>query len=257
MLDNSTPFYMPVQPSNGGGNNGGGFWNGDGIWAVIIFALIFGWGGNGFGGFGGGAQGSAVNYTLASDFATIQRQLSDGFNSIDNALDAQNSGICNLGYTNLELSNQTNMNMMNGFNTTQSAIKDCCCQTQQNIKDTQYAIATTGAGIQNAIKDCCCENDAHFADLKYTMATENCATRQAIADGTRQIIDYLNCEKTQNLRDENFALKLASSQAQQNTFIQNLVKPQINPCYLTQNPYCSCGNVSPLLYGYGYGTTIA
>ena len=152
MLNNSTPFYMPVAPSNGN-NNGNGFWNGDGIWAVIIFALIFGWGNNGIGGFGGG-QGSAVNYTLASDFATIQRQLSDGFNSINNALDTQNTGICNLGYTNLELTNQTNMNMMNGFNQVQSQLADCCCKTQQGIKDTQYAIATTGAGIANKLQEC-------------------------------------------------------------------------------------------------------
>ena len=64
-------------------------------------------------------------------------------------------------------------------------------------------------------------------------------------------------EKTQNLRDENFALKLAASQANQNNFIQNLVKPPINPCYVTQNPYCSCGNANPYGFGYGYGTTIA
>ena len=152
MLNNSTPFYMPVQPSNGN-NNGNGFWNGDDIQAVIIFALIFGWGNNGIGGFGGG-QGSAVNYTLASDFATIQRQLSDGFNSVNNALDTQNTGICNLGYTNLELTNQTNMNMMNGFNQVQAQLADCCCKTQQGIKDTQYAIATTRAGIANKLQEC-------------------------------------------------------------------------------------------------------
>lgn len=253
MLNNSTPFYMPVAPSNGN-NNGNGFWNGDGIWAVIIFALIFGWGGNGIGGFGGG-QGSAVNYTLASDFATIQRQLSDGFNSINNALDTQNTGICNLGYTNLELTNQTNMNMMNGFNQVQAQLADCCCKTQQGIKDTQYAIATTGAGIQSAIKDCCCETDKQFMQTRYDNAQQNCATLQAISDSTKQIIDYMAAEKTQNLRDENFALKLAASQASQNNFIQNLVKPPINPCYVTQNPYCSCGNAG--FYGYGYGTTIA
>lgn len=253
MLNNSTPFYMPVAPSNGN-NNGNGFWNGDGIWAVIIFALIFGWGGNGIGGFGGG-QGSAVNYTLASDFATIQRQLSDGFNSINNALDTQNTGICNLGYTNLELTNQTNMNMMNGFNQVQAQLADCCCKTQQGIKDTQYAIATTGAGIQSAIKDCCCETDKQFMQTRYDNAQQNCATLQAISDSTKQIIDYMSAEKTQNLRDENFALKLAASQASQNNFIQNLVKPPINPCYVTQNPYCSCGNAG--FYGYGYGTTIA
>ena len=253
MLNNSTPFYMPVAPSNGN-NNGNGFWNGDGIWAVIIFALIFGWGGNGIGGFGGG-QGSAVNYTLASDFATIQRQLSDGFNSINNALDTQNTGICNLGYTNLELTNQTNMNMMNGFNQVQSQLADCCCKTQQGTKDTQYAIATTGAGIQSAIKDCCCDAEKQFMQTRYDNAQANCATLTAIDKLGDRIIGYMDNQNTQNLRDENFALKLAASQANQNNFIQNLVKPPINPCYVTQNPYCSCGNAG--FYGYGYGTTIA
>ena len=256
MLNNSTPFYMPVQPSNGNGNNGNGFWNGDGIWAVIIFALIFGWGGNGIGGFGGG-QGSAVNYTLASDFATIQRQLSDGFNSINNALDTQNTGICNLGYTNLELTNQTNMNMMNGFNQVQAQLADCCCKTQQGIKDTQYAIATTGAGIQSAIKDCCCDTEKQFMQTRYDNAQANCATLTAIDKLGDRIIGYMDNQNTQNLRDENFALKLAASQASQNNFIQNLVKPPINPCYVTQNPYCSCGNANPYGFGYGYGTTIA
>ena len=255
MLNNSTPFYMPVAPSNGN-NNGNGFWNGDGIWAVIIFALIFGWGGNGIGGFGGG-QGSAVNYTLASDFATIQRQLSDGFNSINNALDTQNTGICNLGYTNLELTNQTNMNMMNGFNQVQAQLADCCCKTGQDIKDTQYAIATTGAGIQGAIKDCCCETDKQFMQTRYDNAQANCATLTAIDKLGDRIIGYMDNQNTQNLRDENFALKLAASQASQNNFIQNLVKPPINPCYVTQNPYCSCGNAHPYGFGYGYGTTIA
>lgn len=252
MLNNSTPFYMPVAPSNGN-NNGNGFWNGDGIWAVIIFALIFGWGGNGIGGFGGG--GAANNYVLASDFATIQRQLSDGFNSINNALDTQNTGICNLGYTNLELTNQTNMNMMNGFNQVQSQLADCCCNTRQDIKDTQYAIATTGAGIQGAIKDCCCETDKQFMQTRYDNAQANCATLTAIDKLGDRIIGYMDNQNTQNLRDENFALKLAASQASQNNFIQNLVKPPINPCYVTQNPYCSCGNAG--FYGYGYGTTIA
>ena len=255
MLNNSTPFYMPVAPSNGN-NNGNGFWNGDGIWAVINFALIFGWGNNGIGGFGGG-QGSAVNYTLASDFATIQRQLGDGFNSINNALDTQNTGICNLGYKQLELANNIGMNMMQGFNGVQSQLADCCCKTQQGAKDTQYAIASTGAGIQSAIKDCCCETDKQFMQTRYDNAQANCATLTAIDKLGDRIIGYMDNQNTQNLRDENFALKLAASQASQNNFIQNLVKPPINPCYVTQNPYCSCGNANPYGFGYGYGTTIA
>ena len=199
MLNNSTPFYMPVAPSNGN-NNGNGFWNGDGIWAVIIFALIFGWGNNGIGGFGGG-QGSATNYTLASDFATIQRQLGDGFNSINNALDTQNTGICNLGYKQLELANNIGMNMMQGFNGVQSQLADCCCKTQQGTKDTQYAIATTGAGIQSAIKDCCCETDKQFMQTRYDNAQANCATLTAIDKLGDRIIGYMDNQNTQNLRD--------------------------------------------------------
>ena len=94
------------------GNNNDGF-GGNGAWWIIIlflFAICGGWSGNGFGGFGGGNEGSSIKdqYVLSSDFATIQRQLSDGFNSIDNALDRQNAGICDLGYTQLNLANTLN-----------------------------------------------------------------------------------------------------------------------------------------------------
>ena len=46
--------YALGSDSNGGNCNNGGFWGGDGWWAIIIFAMIFGWGRGGFGGFGGG-----------------------------------------------------------------------------------------------------------------------------------------------------------------------------------------------------------
>ena len=75
------PVSIPL-----GLNNGGGFGNGNGfddIIALAIIAMIFGWNGNG--GVFGGAGGAQNGYILQNDFATIQRQLSDGFNSIDNA----------------------------------------------------------------------------------------------------------------------------------------------------------------------------
>lgn len=241
-----------VSGSNDGfGNGGWGMW----IWVILILA-IFGWGNGGWGGYGNiGGQGASNNYILASDFATIQRQLSDGFSGIEKGIDVVRNGLCDGFYTEAQLINGVNMNIMQGNNAIQTQLADCCCKTQQNIKDTQYAIATTGAGIQNAIKDCCCENEKIAMQNRYESAQQNCATLQAISDSTKQIIDYMAAEKAQNLRDENFTLKLAASQANQNNFIQNLIKPPINPCYVTQNPYCSCGNVG--FYGCGYGTTIA
>lgn len=249
----TVPVSIPLGVGNGGGfGNGNGF---DDIIALAIIAMIFGWNGNG-GIFGGGGNGSAQSgYILQNDFATIQRQLSDGFNSIDNALDAQNNGICNLGYTQLQLANQNNMTAMQGFNDLQRSLDSCCCTTQQNIKDTQYALATESAGVQRAIKDCCCENEMIAMQNKYDAAQQNCATLTAIDKLGDRIIGYMDAEKTAQLRDELQAYKWQASQDKQNLFIQNLVKPQINPCYLTQNPYCSCGNAYP--YGYGYGSTIA
>lgn len=229
-------------------NRNDGFADGNGwIW-LIILALVFGWGNGGFGGFGGGSVGN--NYILNSDFATIQRQLSDGFNAVDNALDRQNAGICDLGYTSLSLNNQTNTNMLQGFNSIQSQLADCCCTQRAEIKDTQYALATTGANIQSAIKDCCCAEKEQINDLKYTMATENCATRQAITDGTKQIIDYIAQRDAQNLRDENFALKLASSQEHQNNVLINTLRPVPVPSFPVPSPFYYGNN------GF-FGTTIA
>lgn len=245
-----------IAAATGNGSNNGGAWGENGSWWIVLFLIfaIFGWGGNGRGAFGGGnGSGAADNYVLASDFATIQRQLSDGFNSIDNALDRQNAGICDLGYTNLSLNNQTNMNMMNGFNAIQTQLADCCCRTQQNIKDTQYAIATTGAGIQNQIQSCCCDLEKQNMQTNYNLATQNCATLQAIDKVGDRIIDYLAQDKAQALRDENQALRLAASQAAQNNYLVNQLRPCPIPAYITCNPFaasagysngCGCGSIA-------------
>lgn len=240
---NSNAGTLPVSIPIGVGNNGFGNGNGfDDIIALAIIAMIFGWNNGGiFGGSGNG--GASAGYVLQNDFATIQRQLSDGFNSIDNALDAQNSGICNLGYTALQLNNQL-----------ATQIADCCCKTQSGIERINTGNAMNTAAIQNSIKDCCCENEKIALQNRYESAQNQCATLSAIDKLGDRIIDYMAADKAQALRDENQALKFQASQDRQNLYIQNLVKPQINPCYLTQNPYCSCGNANP--FGY-YGTTFA
>lgn len=247
----TVPVSIPLGVGNGNGYGNNNFF--DDIIALAIVGMIYG-NGNGFGMFGGGANGAAANYVLSSDFATIQRQLSDGFNSIDNALDAQNTGICNLGYTALEQNNQTNMNIMQSANALQSQLADCCCKTQSGIESIKTADAFNTAAITGAIKDCCCENEKIAMQNRYESAQNQCATLSAIDKLGDRIIGYMDAEKTAQLRDELQSYKWQASQDKQNLFIQNLVRPQINPCYVTQNPYCSCGNANP--YGF-YGTTIA
>jgi len=231
-------------------SNNDGFGGNNGAWWIIILAILFGWGGNGYGGFGGGA-GAQMNYVLSSDFATIQRQLSDGFNSIDNALDAQNTGICNLGYTALEQNSQLNTNILQSTNAIQSQLADCCCKTQSGIESVKTADAFNTATITAAIKDCCCENEKIAMQNRYDSAQNHCSTLQAIDKLGDRIIDYMNADKAQALRDENFALKLASSQEHQNNVLINTLRPVPVPSFPVPSPF---------YYGNGFGftgTTIA
>lgn len=155
-------------PINVGGNNGygnSGFFGGDGIWAILLFAMIFGnnWGG-GFGGFGGG------NNMLYDINANTNR----GFDNL-----ALNSGIDSL---------QTAVS--NGFANAQV----------QNCNSTTNLLQAIN-GLSSNFATCCCENKLGIADLKYTVATENCADRQALNEGIRDIIAS-NTANTQAILDK-------------------------------------------------------
>lgn len=219
--------------NNGFGGDGWGMW----IWVILIFA-IFGWGNGGFGGYGnGGYQGAANNYVLASDFATIQRQLSDGFSGVEKGIDTIRNGLCDGFYTNAQLINGVNMNIaQNGYESrlaTQqigSQLAACCCDVKQLISDTNYNIATQSSGLGRQI-------ERGFADTNYAMATQNCATLQAIDKVGDRVIDYLSNKENQNLRDENQALRLAASQQAQNNYLVNELRPCPVPAYITCNPF--------------------
>lgn len=255
---NSSNGTLPVSIPIGVGNCGGGFGNGNGfddIIALAIIAMIFGWNGNG-GIFGGnGSQGAATNYVLSSDFATIQRQLSDGFGATESKLDSISNGICSLGYDQLNQMNGINMNILQSSNALQSQLADCCCKTQSGIESVKTADAFNTASITGAIKDCCCENEKIALQNRYESAQANCATLQAISDSTKQIIDFMCNEKQQALRDENQALRLAASQQAQNNYLVQQLRPAPIPSYVVANPYCQC-NGGYIGTGY-FGTTIA
>lgn len=57
---------------DGGCNRNDGMFGGDGWWAIIIFALIFGWGGNGFG--WGGNNGQKCKITPPIKMGFILKQ---------------------------------------------------------------------------------------------------------------------------------------------------------------------------------------
>ena len=60
--DNMTLGYLMGQEGNNNGGFGGGMW--EGIWGIILLAMVLGWGNGGFGGFGGGASGALTRAEL-------------------------------------------------------------------------------------------------------------------------------------------------------------------------------------------------
>lgn len=231
-----------------GNNNNDGF-GGNGAWWIIIlflFAICGGWNGNGFG--GGSGSGASDNYVLASDFATIQRQLSDGFNSIDNALDRQNAGICDLGYTQAQLINQANISQMQNANAIQSQLASCCCDIREGISNVNYNMAMNSNALQSAIQTGFCQTNYNGqSNTRDIIESQNA--------NTRAILEALNANKVEALRDriaeqnqQINALQLASSQAKQNAYLIDQLGTKCPiPAYLTCNPN------APLNYSVNYG----
>jgi ATP-dependent Zn protease len=123
------------------------------------------------------------------------------------------------------IANMQNTNAVTAqLNTMAAANAACCCETQRQI-------------------------ERGFADTNYNMATQACETRQAIATSTRDIIDsnnagvrsildFLTQDKIATLTAENQSLKLAASQARQNNYLIEQLKPCPVPAYVVANPNC-------------------
>lgn len=233
---------------NGSNGNDGMFGGNGAYWLIILFLFAFcGWGGNGFGGFGGGS-GASDNYVLASDFATIQRQLSDGFNSIDNALDRQNTGICDLGYTQAQLINNAMVSQMQGTNAIQTQLANCCCDIREGISGVNYNMAMNANATQNAINTGFCQTNFNAqTNTRDIIETQNA--------NTRAILDALNANKVEALKDriaeqnqQINALQLSASQQAQNAYLIDQLGTKCPiPSYLVCNPN------APLNYSVNYG----
>lgn len=109
-------------------NNSGGWGNfGEGLWAVIILAILFGRGGfGGFGGFGGNGGGDGVSAGFA-------------WQGIDNGIRGVQQGLCDGFYA-------VNTGLLTGFNNVQSQLASCCCDTQRAI---ERGFCETNANIVN------------------------------------------------------------------------------------------------------------
>lgn len=197
------------------GNANSGFFGGDGWWAIILFAMIFGWGNNGWGNNGRNSGGVTDGYILASDFANVERKIDGVNNGVCDGFYAMNTGMLN-GFAGITQSVMTNgYEARNAIQSLSSQLADCCCRTQSSIQGVNYNIAMQ----TNAIEKSLCDGFRSIRDE---------ITANRIEDKNAQIVAQQN---------EINALRLKASQEAQNAYLVNQLKPCPIPAYITCNPY--------------------
>lgn len=223
---------MQVVPAGYNGNNSGGMWGGDwGAWIILFLIFgMFGWGGFGFG--GGGFGGAQQGYDTRAD---LQR----GFDNqaVISKLDGITQGICDSTYA-------LNNAITGGF---ANAELSRCNQ--------QAAIMQQLTNMAYQQQDCCCQTQRAIDGVKFTIAQEDCATRNLIQSTTRDITDNQNANtraildamtaqrieakdaKIAELQSLVTSLNLAQSQANQNNYLVNTLRPCPTPAYITCNPW--------------------
>lgn len=216
--DGMTLGYMMGQSE--GNNNNGGFGNfGEGLWAVIILGMLFGWGGNGYGGglFGGGGGGALTRADINEGFA---------LQGINNGIAGLERGIADSTYS---LSTQ---------------LANCCCENRAATADLKYNIASEFCGLGNTVQN-------GFRDV---IDNQNAGTRAILDFLTQDKIATLTAEN-QSLKfaasqAQQNAFITANQDAQTAELIRRIAPVPV-PSYTVPAPYpygyggynggCGCG----------------
>ena len=209
-------------------NNGafGSAFGGDGIWAIVLLALLFNNGG--FGGWGNnGWNNVATTDYVSSEFT--QRDINSGFqntnNLIANGFSDTATNICGLKSDVLE---------------NRYAAQLSACNTQRDIlsqtNELNTNLLTSNLQAQAKMDECCCNLRA-----------------QGI-ENTQKILDVLNQNTIDDLRSQVNDLKNTITANGIGTSIVNQVRPYPVPSYIVSSPYQSLYNG---FYGSNwYGNTI-
>lgn len=250
--------YMMGNESNGNCNNGG-MWGDGGWWAIILFAMIFGWGNGGWGGGFGNGNGAGLNGVLTrADLCSdmnfsqlenavrgVNQGLCDGFYAMNtgmlNGFHGVDNAVCSLGNAMQQGFNSTQVAMMQGFNAAQAQAADCCCKTQTNIMQLGNQVergfcqtnfndqANTTAIIQNAHND----TDRVLAKLD---AMEMARKDETIASLRSQLAQCGDQTTAQYIINQ----------------LTGVISPRAVPAYPAASP-CGLGNWAPQVLAQGWG----
>lgn len=216
----------------------------------LVFLMMFGNGG--FWGNRNGLQGAEIQGQLDSlrnqmadnqnsnlimgaiqgnncDLKALASNLNCDFNQLQNSVCAVRSAIeqvgGKIGYSAERVINAANLGDMNII----QQLKDCCCQTQQNIikmgYEQQLATCNQTNTLQNAIQYVATGVERGFAASSFQNAQDKCDIIRSGQDNTQRIIDTLNDHWQYDLQQRYNDARLELSQQKQNATLIAALKP--------------------------------
>lgn len=242
-------------------------WGGAGMWWIWIL-LLFGWGRNGFSGWGGGcndgccgngaATFNALPWALNGDAGRelLMNAIQGNGNAIQQLATTLNcdvksieSNLCNIQSLIQGVGNQVGLTSQQVINSIQSVgcsigsqLAQCCCDLKQGIERQGYEnrIATI-----NQTDDIKADANTKFNILSSKIDAQS----QLLSDKFCALEKRELQNKIDALRDERTALQTSALLQQQSRTIIDTVRPCPIPSFSVCNPWSGNGG----FYGYGYG----
>lgn len=197
-------------------NDGYGF--GDGAWFWIIIILFAFWGNNGWGNRNNGLETDIDTRFLERDIFNTNQNVSTS------ACQTQRDVL----ETKYDLGTQV---LENRFNCSQNA-----CATQKEVLQNRYDNALQTQTLSAQMAQCCCDLRA-----------------EGLAN-TQKVIDLIQQDKIDQLRDQVYTTNLALNNANLANQIVNSIIPRPTPAYPSCSPFvpstygynngCGCGNTT-------------
>ena len=201
-------------------NHDGDGWGSGCWWVIVLFALIFGWGGNGWGNNG---FANAIGYENLATSNEVQRGF-DNQNSMANQreiLAAVNNGTAQSVAT----SNQVFHDMMQ--------------YTGDKYMELQRDIAALGVGQANLLakeNECCCTTQRAIDGVNYNIAMQVNDAVQKLDDKIQGISDQITGNRMADMQNQINQLQLEQA-------MQGVVRyPNMFAYNAGNNPFCGCGN---------------
>ena len=169
-----------------------------------------------------------------NDLKMLASNLNCDFNALQNSICGIQAGIQQLGGQ-IGFSAERVINAISQGNLQMTmALKDCCCQTQQNIIKMGYENQLGQKDLQNAMQQGFSYTNTGIeraaSNLGFQMQQDKCDIIRSGENNMQRILDTLNGHWDREKSDEIQDLKFKNSQMQQNLFMYNLY-----------NGGCGCG----------------